>query len=478
MKRYEILADELAAAIATGALPAGSRLPSVRAASIARGVSASTVFEAYYLLEARGLVRPRDRSGYYVLPRAARVPEPGLSRPAPGPTKVDVSDLVFDVLRATRQRDVVPFGSAFPSPLLFPWDQLGTALGRSARSVDPWRTVDDIGQGNVDLRTQIARRYALAGVALGADDLVITNGALEALNLCLGAVTRSGDAVVIESPCFYAALQAIERLDLRAVSVPTDPREGIDLAALERALHEEKPRACWVMSSFQNPLGSSMPTAKKRALVALLARHEVPLIEDDVYGELHFDRVRPPPAKAFDSAGLVLTCSSFSKTLAPGYRIGWAAPGRFAERVLRLKLTTSLSSAVPIQAALAAYLERGAYDRHLRHLRQSLAAQQASMLAAVQKHLPKGTRATRPEGGYFVWVELPDDVDALKLHRLALAEGISIAPGPMFSARRGFTHCVRLNYGHPWDLRAERAMATLGRLARSAHARAASGDAS
>jgi DNA-binding transcriptional MocR family regulator len=467
MKRYEVLAADVEASIRAGVLRPGDRLASVRHASTSRGVSPSTVFQAYYLLEARGLIQARERSGYYVAAGARHAPpEPEqTSQPRDASVAVDVSEHVFEILEAGKTREVVPFGSAFPSPLLFPLARLGQAMASSAKTLDPWSTVDDLTPGNARLRRQIALRYLAGGLQVHTDEIVITNGALEALNLCLAAVTRPGDSVVIESPTFYAALQALERMGLQAVEVPTHPRDGIDLAALERAIVRHRPKACWLMTTFQNPLGSSMSDERKKALVALLTRHDLPLIEDDVYAELYFSDKRPTPAKAFDTQGLVLHCSSFSKCLAPGYRIGWAAPGRYARAVARQKLTTTLGASAPAQLALATYLERGGFDKHLRKLRQTLAAQQVAFAQAVARHFPAGTRATHPAGGYFLWVELPPGVDALKLHRQALALGISIAPGPIFSASRAFTHCLRLNYGHAWDARSEQALATLGRLA-------------
>ena len=468
MKLYEALADELAGLMADGVLRPGEKLPSVRQQQERRGVSPSTVFQAYYQLEARGLIESRPRSGYYVASRRfAAAPEPEVSRPDPASTLVDVSELVFQVLEASRAPGIVPFGSAFPSPLLVPLDKLGRAVSSSMRHIDPWSTVADLPPGNAELRRQIALRYQLDGVQVAPDDIVITNGALEALNLCLQAVARPGDTVLVESPSFYAALQALERIGLKAVEVATHPREGVDLGALATALAAHRPSACWLMTSFQNPLGSLMPPEKKQALVELLAAHEVPLIEDDVYGELYFGAQRPALAKRFDDKGLVMHCSSFSKCLAPGFRVGWAAAGRFARQVERLKLTTSLAAAMPSQLALAEFLGQGGYERHLRQLRGALAAQQRQMLAEIEAHFPPGTRVTQPQGGYFLWVVLPESVDALKLHRLALAQGISIAPGPMFSAKRAFRNCIRLNYGHAWDARSAQAVAVLGALAKT-----------
>jgi DNA-binding transcriptional MocR family regulator len=472
VKRYEALAGEIANSIHIGVLRPGDRLPSVRHTSASRQVSPSTVFKAYEVLEAQGLIRARARSGYYVTSSARQFP-PELdnpSHPQDGAFAVDISDGVFDVFQSTLSHAAIPLGSAFPSPLLFPMDRLGQQLASSVQRMDPWSAIDDVTPGNADLRRQIALRYLDEGVHVHTDEIIITNGALEALNLCLAAVTGPGDAIVVESPTFYPALQSLERLGLEAIEVQTHPREGIDLNALESALTRHRPKACWLMTNFQNPLGSLMPDEKKRELVQLLSRHHVPLIEDDVYGELYFGDKRPASAKSFDTEGIVMHCSSFSKSLAPGYRIGWTAPGRYFKSVARHKLMTTFSTATPTQLAIAAYLEKGRYDKHLRKLRTTLASQQAVFTQALGHYFPEGTRATRPSGGYCVWVELPAEADAMQIHEQAMSLGISIAPGPIFSAKRAFKNCLRLNYGHAWDQRTEQALATLGRLA-GAHQR-------
>jgi DNA-binding transcriptional MocR family regulator len=466
MKRFEQLADDIAAAIADGVYAAGERLPSVRQTCLARRMSPSTVFKAYYLLEARGLVVAREKSGYFVAASKPRRPLElqACSSPADQAAVVDVSALVFAVLKSATRADVVPFGSAFPDPLLFPLRRLARSMASAVKALDPLGTLDDLSPGNLALRRHIAQRYRLDGLDLDPDQIVVTNGALEALNLSLLTVARPGDAVVVESPCFYAALQAIERNGMRAIEVATHPQEGIELPALERVLAQQQPRACWLMTTFQNPLGGLMPMEKKRALVELLARHDVPLIEDDVYAELHFGKARPLPAKAFDQAGLVLHCGSFSKCLAPGYRVGWVAAGRFATSLARHKLTLSLTTARPTQTALVDYLQHGGYDRHLRQLRGVLREREQAFAQAVARLFPPSTRATRPEGGYFTWLELPDGSDAIALQQRAAALGISVAPGPIFSASRDFRGHLRLNYGHPLDARAGEALAALGRL--------------
>ncbi|MGA4323882.1 GntR family transcriptional regulator MpaR [Ectopseudomonas hydrolytica] len=465
MKRYEKFADEIAALIRTGVLGPGEKVPSVRHASRTYGVSPSTVFQAYYLLEDRGLIQARARSGYFVREHAKRpLHEPELTAHAAQTTEVGVSELVFSVLASLKDPHTVPFGSAFPSPDLFPLPRLAKSMAHALRMLSPHEIIADMTAGNADLRRQIALRYMVSGVMLPMEELVISNGAMEALNLCLQCVTQPGDLVAIESPTFYACLQVLERLQLKAVEIPVHPREGIDLGALSESLKQLPIKACWFMSSLQNPLGASMSETKKQALYDLLVEHQVPLIEDDVYAELYFGSHPPKPVKSFDREGLVMHCSSFSKSLAPGYRIGWVAGGRYAEQIARLKLMTTISPSVPAQAALADYLQHGGYDRHLRKLRHALEMQQSAMLASAARHFPASTRVTRPAGGYFLWFEFPERLDSLQLLRLALAQGISLAPGPIFSASQGFRHCARLNYGHPWSPRSEQAMEVLGRL--------------
>ena len=337
-------------------------------------------------------------------------------------------------------------------------------MTRGLRALSHQQVVADMTTGHVDLCRQIALRYMLGGIQLPMEELVITNGAMEALNLALQCVTQPGDLVAIESPAFYASLQVLERLKLRAVEIPVHPREGIDLDVLAERLTSLPIKACWFMSHLQNPLGASLSNERKQTLYQLLKQHQVPMLEDDVYAELTFGSTLPTPVKAFDDEGLVIHCSSFSKCLAPGYRVGWVAGGRYADAISRLKLMTTISPSIPAQAAIADYLQHGGYDRHLRKLRHALEAQQGSMLAAADRYFPTQTRITRPAGGYFLWVEFPEKVDSLRLFNLALDHGVSVAPGPIFSATQQFRHCVRLSYGHPWTQRSERGMETLGQL--------------
>jgi DNA-binding transcriptional MocR family regulator len=466
MKRYERLASQIGDLIRRGDLLPGTRIPAVRAACDAYGVSPSTVFRAYYLLESQGLIVARPRSGYFVSAAAPGAPLHGAaSTPNEPPKSVNISELVFEVLHSIKATHTVALGSPFMSPTVFPMQRLGRSCASVNRSTDLAKMVAALPPGDDALRRQIALRYLMAGTVVHVDEIIITSGALDALTLSLQVLTRAGDEIAIEKPTFYAALQAIQRLQLKVVEIPVHPVEGHDMEALAQALDRRPIRACWFMTSFQNPTGATLSDTKKQALVELLAKYEVPLIEDDVYSELRFGLAPIRPAKFFDRRGLVLHCGSFAKSLAPGYRIGWAAAGRFAEQLERAKWMTTLSASVPAQRAIADYLEHGRYDRFLRKLRRDLAAQQAAMLSAIERHFPAQSTATRPDGGYFTWVELPRRVDSLRLFEAALERGISFAPGPIFSASGEFRHHIRLNYGYPWSQETERAMATLGALA-------------
>lgn len=463
---YEQVVDRIATLIDRGTLRPGERIPSVRKLSSQLGLSISTVLQAYFLLEDRGLVEARPQSGFYVKLRLRDLPpEPKPSHPSLSATKVGVAELVAKVFEAARNPDFVPLATAVPSPDLLPTNQLNRIMAWVARHRGEQGMNYDFPPGNEALRRQVARRSLDWGCSLSSDDIVTTCGAMEAVNLCLRAVAKPGDTIAIESPTFYGILQAIESLGMKALEIPTHPRDGISLEALECAIKRNKVRACLLVPNFNNPLGGCMSDRSKKQLVELLARREMPLIEDDIYGDIYFGTVRPKVAKAFDKDGMVLLCSSFSKTIAPGYRVGWAAPGRFKLQVGHLKSMNTLATATLPQIAVARFLESGGYDRHLRKLRKTLATQVQRVTLAISQCFPRGTRVTRPAGGFVLWVELPKSLDSLELYRKALREKISIAPGPIFSAKQKYQNFIRLSCGQPWSERLEQALMTLGRLA-------------
>ncbi|HEY1997258.1 PLP-dependent aminotransferase family protein [Paraburkholderia sp.] len=464
MKLYEKLADEIGEAIRRGVFAVGERIPSVRQSSQQHGVSIKTVLHAYALLEGRGIIETRPQSGYFVrelaAPQTMRSPAPA---PSP-PSEVDVSRLVLSTLRSIRAHDAIPLGSPYPDPSLFPWRRINQYANAIARRHSSWNLMDDLPPGNPELIRQIARRYAENGVPVDPQEIVITLGATEAINLSLQAVAKPGDTVVVESPTFYAMLHAIERMGMRALAVATHPTEGIDIDVLADLLGKQKVAACMVMPNFQNPLGFQMPDEKKQRLVELLTLHDIPVIENDVYQELYFGEARPTTLKNYDTKGLVLHCASFSKSLTASYRIGWAMPGRYRAQVEKLKFLNTLTTPSVPQVAVADYLRQDGYDRHLRHVRKFYRHQARLMSAMVQRFFPAGTRVSAPQGGYVLWVEMPPDVDSMRLYRAALARGITVGPGYMFSTRNDFRHFIRLNYSYPWTAQTEAALKTLGEL--------------
>jgi DNA-binding transcriptional MocR family regulator len=313
------------------------------------------------------------------------------------------------------------------------------------------------------LRIQVARRALASGCILAPQDIVITSGGIEAMDLCLHAVCRPGDIVAIESPIYFGTLQSLEVHNLRALEIPTHPREGISLDALRFALEHNPVRAVLVISNFNNPLGSCIPDGKKQELVELLARYEIPLIENDVYGEIYFTQKRPLTAKAFDRKGLVMLCSAYSKDISPALRVGWVAPGRWREQVEWLKFTISSATSNLAQKVLAEFLPSAAYDHHLRRIRREYARNVAMMSQAVPRYFPPETRVTRPSGGFVLWVQLPPQVDSLELYKRALQGGITLTPGYVFSPTNQFSNFIRLNAAS-WNYANERALERLGEM--------------
>ncbi|MDB6036152.1 MAG: transcriptional regulator [Verrucomicrobiales bacterium] len=462
---YTQVAERIAGLVQKGILRPGDRVPSVRKLSLQQKVSIATVLQAYRELENQGLIEARPQSGYYVRARRFPLPpEPEISRPVCKATKVSMGDLVIEVARAAGDPGLVRLGAALPSPELLPMQQLNRAMTSISRRSPSLGTGYDAPPGAAVLRNQIARRVMNQGWTLSPDEIVTTCGAQEALNLCLRAVAKAGDTIALESPTYYGVLQIVESLGMRALEIPTHPRDGVSLEALAIALDQHTIKACIFILNFSNPLGSCMPEASKKQLVEMLAKREIPLIEDDIYGELGFGPSRPLPAKAFDRKGLVMLCDSFSKTLAPGYRVGWTAPGRFQQQVEHLKFLNTIATATLPQHAIADFLANGGYDHHLRKVRRVYAEKVSLMTQAVTKYFPEGTRVTRPAGGSVLWVELAPEMNSLELYRRALAAKISIAPGPIFSAKGKFENFIRLSCGILWSEEVESALLKLGRI--------------
>lgn len=464
MNLYQDLAERLKASIQQGIYSPGDKVPSVRRFAAQQQVSQSSVVTAFRLLEAEGWLEARPQSGFFVNVSGVASSPCQASAEASAPCTVRVSDLVIRLYQATQQEHLVSLGAAVPKPALLPLKDLREAVARALRRSPDAGSRYSFPPGEVALRVQIARRGVEAGCSFSPDDIQITSGCQEAINLALRAVTQAGDIVAIESPAFFGTLQAIESLGLQALEVPSDAN-GLSLGALSLALERWPIKAVMAVTNFSNPSGSLMPDARKRELVKLLRKHEIPLIEDDIYGDLTHGRERPRAAKAYDMDGYVLYCASFSKTLAPGYRIGWLAPGRWKAAVERFKYDSTFATATLPQLALAEYLASGRYERHLTRLRSTARSNLQRAQTLVARTFPHATQISSPTGGYLLWLQLPDDCDGMRLHQSALAAGISITPGSLFSPNGKYANCIRLSVALPWDAQVEDAITRLGKLA-------------
>ena len=463
---YEEVASHVEALIDRGALRAGDRLPSVRRFARERHVSVATVLAAYRQLETRELVEVRPKSGHFVRRRETpAVPARKPARTALAPARVTVSEGVAGLVASMRDQSVVPLGAANLSADLYPIRALNRLLIGLLRDTGTAGAAYEVSPGLLTLRRQLARRSLTWGAALGEDDFVVTSGAMEAMHLALRAITRPGDSVAVSSPSYFGILQLLEEMGLRVIEIPSHPQLGMDLDALQLVLKRARVGACVAIPSFDNPNGSLMPPEARARLMALMERHDIPLIEDDIYGDLAWDGSRPTPVKALDRSGRVLLCGSVSKTLAAGYRVGWIVPGRYQQHVERLKFSQSVATSTIEQMAVAEYFAAGGYDRHLRTLRGKLAAQVKAFREAIASSFLAGTSVSDPRGSFLLWVELPRGVDALRLQTQAAMRGIAIAPGPIFAARHRYANCIRINCGFPWSRSLADAVRTLGQLA-------------
>jgi len=463
MKLYTAVTARIRAMIDEGVLRPGEKIFSVRQASKKYDVSISTIIKAYQILEQEGIIDSHPQSGYFVTHRQQKT-----KRTPPVAENLNLSqvEIVLTTLRSIREFGTIPLGSPFPDAQLFPIKKIQQYEKAITGDNAEWGVLNDLPPGNENLRQQIARRYLDYGLDISPNEIVITHGATEAINLCLQAVAKPGDTIAIEAPGYYALAHAIERMGMKVAEVRTHPTEGIELDALAALTENVHIKAVLLTTNFQNPLGTLMPEAKKKALVDFLAERKIPLIEDDVYQELYFDEVPPKPAKYFDTQGLVLHCSSFSKSLAPGYRVGWTTAGQYRASVEKLMFLNSLSIPSAPQIAISKFMKRESFNQHLKNLRHTLRSNYILMRNCIEASFPTGTTISAPHGGYVVWVKLPESIDALKLYHACIQKGISIAPGPIFTRKMEMTNYIRLNFSHQWTPAIEQAVRDVGLIAK------------
>lgn len=458
---YLALAEQLAGMIRNGTFPPGARLPSIRQTSTQHQVSVPTVVQAYTVLEDWRLIEARSKSGFYVRAQPAAPPPSPASRRLPQPKSLAKFPPLMALVNDVVNPDFVRLGGGHPSPELLPAAKLARLMAAVARRQPAAVIQADPAPGCAKLRLELSRRALDWGCYLPPDEFLITNGASEALYLALSVVTQPGDAVLIEAPTHYGVLNLMSRLKLRAIALPA---ENLEPAHLNRIFTREKIAAAVVAPNFSNPRGVLMPHAIREALISLATEYHIPLIEDDVFGDLPHTGERPRCLKALDSRGGVILCGSFSKTLAPGLRVGYLSGGRYHDEILAAKTALNFSNAPLAALTLAEFLRSGGYDHHLRTLRRLFREETQRLREAVLTHFPKGTRISEPAGGYLLWVELPAPVDTMILFEQAREQQISLAPGHLFSPAAEFKHCLRLNCAQRWNQRIAEAIAYLGRL--------------
>ena len=462
---YLQLADGMEKMIADEILRIGDKLPSVRVLSEEYGISMGTAFQAYYHLEGRGLIESRPKSGYYVRFNHHRFPElPNVIQPDSLSHDVSVKEMIGSIYSDIAASNVINFALAVPHPSLLPTAKINKSVVHALRNTKNHCINYEDTQGNVDLRKEVAKLSFNWGGKINPDEVIITSGCLEAIMICLKAVTKFGDTVAVECPTYFGIYQSIESLGLKVVEISSDPTTGVELDSLQKAIKKYSIKACVFIPNFNNPLGSCMPDENKKKLVEIVTKHNIPLIEDDIYGELYFGKNRPKTCKYYDTKGMVMYCSSLSKSLTPGYRIGWILPGKFFEEVKQLKRIQNISSPTLTQAAMAHYLKNGRYEYHLKTLRKALHTQSLRYVQAIIKYFPKDTKVSRPHGGFILWLQLNKKVDAFKLRTEAMKHNISVMPGKIFSASCNFTNCLRISFGQPWNNDVEHGLLTLGKL--------------
>lgn len=462
---YLQIADSMAGLIRTGTLTRGERIPSVRMLAQQHGVSQSTVVQAYRTLEDARLIEARPRSGYFVAARPVRLPEPDTSRPPVDAVPVGMSALAAQMLALAHDPAYTSFGAACPDAELFAQERVRRAMTRATQRHRATLCQYPTGFGDEGLRRAIARHALRMGCSLDAEAITVTHSCLESITLCLRAVTQPGDVVALESPTYYGFLHILENLGLRALEIPTHPRNGLSLDALQFALDTQPIKAVLCVPTLSNPIGASMPTSERKRLAQMLAARGVPLIEDVLYNDLCEEDDKRRAVKSYDTQGLVMVCGSFSKTIAPGLRLGWVEAGRWGEHLRQLKAATSGSQAVVLERAMADLLTQPGIEASYRQLRNVVSARVDEARGLIARHFPKGTRVTDPAGGFILWVELPEPTDSLALFHAGLAEHICIAPGTMFSATDRFRHCLRLGMGGRWGEAERKALKRLGQLA-------------
>lgn len=467
--RYRKIADTIEHQIDHSLIAIGQRLPSIRKMAELQDVSPSTVVQAYAVLEQEGYAQAQPQSGYY-----AQLPQQSLNTPPASysqqPLQLALSADILDILSGIKEPGAIKFGAALPDPDFLPLKTLHQATRQAYSQGYRDNQQQLFSPGLEELRRGLALRMSNMGTDCHWGDIVITAGCQDAVILALQSCTEAGDIVAVESPCYHGFLLALENLGLTPLPIATSPQSGLNIPALEKAAQRWPIKALICSPRCQNPTGAVLPTADRKQLLALSQSYQFTIIEDDILGDLqhHLTAETRQPLKAIDTEQRVIYCSSLSKTVSPGLRIGWIVPGAYTDRARERQTAGALSVPTITQKIAAHYLAKGTLDKHLHSVRNNYRNNLLRARSLITEHFPKGTTATQPGGGYVLWVGLPDTLDSGELFHLAQKNGIAIAPGKIFGGV-AFNSFFRINCGLNWQHKHDLAIEKLGRLTATLH---------
>jgi DNA-binding transcriptional MocR family regulator len=469
---YAQIVTEVRRMITDGALKVGDRLPANREFAKALGVNRNTITTAYAELAADGLITSRVGSGTYISripapPLASAVKEQAPPSPMPWGSLLAVQrreNWLQEISSFETRRDVIPLALALPSADLFPLDDFRRCVDRVLRGQG--RILLQLGttSGYAPLQEYIAGQLALSGVTVSPDEVLITNGCQQSLDLIRQILVEPGEEVVLENPTYPGALSVFCGAGSKYISVPV-VKNGLDLSVLEDVLSQRRPKLIYVVPSFQNPTGVTMDGASRRRLIELAARYRVPIVEDDIYRELRYDGAEVPPLKALDEHGLVVYISSFSKVGFPGLRVGWIAAARIVvDHLNRAKQRSDLHASLLAQAAVHEFARRGLLTKHVKRVKKAYRQRRDAMLEALEKHFPKEASWSNPEGGMSVWVRLPESLGSGQLLHQAVEGGVTFVSGEHFYATSPLQNMMRLSFTMASPQAIEEAVKRLGTI--------------
>ncbi|KPH14393.1 PLP-dependent aminotransferase family protein [Chryseobacterium sp. ERMR1:04] len=449
---YITFANRIAKMIDDGIFKPGEKLPSLRNLHMKKGLSIGTILQSFNYLMDKGLIISKEKSGYFVNDRPSEIlPLPKALPVSLSERSVHIDQLLQKLSFDSLNKTFVSFSSSLPDNRLFPFNSIKRVIQQTSRDISGSYLGLESRNGNKNLREEIAKRSLLWKGLIHADELVITNGTTEAILCCLKAVTKPGDTVLVQDPCYYGVMQILECLNLKVATIPSHPTTGISVDNVKEAFEKLSIKACVIVSNFNNPDGASISSEAKKQLAELAKINHIPIIEDDIYGELFFKSSRPDTIKSYDTDGWVMYCSSFTKTLIPGFRIGWCAAGKFVDQVARIKSMHNHSTSTFNQRVVLQLVNSGAFEKHLQKFRLELHKNLNHTISIIEQYFPAGTKITRPNGGLAIWIELPESINTSDFQEKAIENNVSFAPGEIFSSKGDYQNYIRISYCFLWE---------------------------